>query len=59
MSGGDVPGVAAAVEKLVMTEASEKETVAVPQEEKVSACVVLNRILSAFRRRPGNRKRAS
>ncbi|XP_070807651.1 E3 ubiquitin-protein ligase RNF10 isoform X1 [Pituophis catenifer annectens] len=34
MSDGDVPGVTAAVEKLVMTEASEKETLAVPQEEK-------------------------
>ncbi|KAM3825966.1 E3 ubiquitin-protein ligase RNF10 isoform 1-T1 [Vipera latastei] len=30
----DVPGVTAAVEKLVMTEASKKETAAVPQEKK-------------------------
>lgn len=59
MSDGDVPGVTAAVEKLVTTEASEKETLAVPQEEKVSTCVVLNCISSAFRRRLGNRKRAS
>ncbi|ETE64333.1 RING finger protein 10, partial [Ophiophagus hannah] len=43
MSDGDVPGVAAAVEKLVMTETSEKETVAVPQEEK---CIL--EYISAF-----------
>ncbi|KAG8146407.1 putative Ring finger protein [Naja naja] len=43
MSDGDVPAVTAAVEKLVMTETSEKETVAVPQEEK---CIL--EYISAF-----------
>ncbi|KAL7983157.1 hypothetical protein Chor_000019 [Crotalus horridus] len=43
MCDSDVPGVAAAVEKLVVTEASKKETAALPQEKK---CVL--EYLSAF-----------